>query len=205
MKVIITTSDLYHHLLPIFFKLYVREWNWPCELVGYKKPVMELPECCTWVSLGVQRGPKYFSDDLRPYFEKQDQFFIWIMEDTFLKGVDFKLLELSIKGLSKWIGKWCLTNESTRRDHRTMNTIYKSDLFEVAQDAKYRLSCQPAIWNREYLVASLKPGLSPWEWETQHPVNDGYDIVGFKENVVRHNEGVTKKDIHKLNLTGIEL
>lgn len=204
MKVIITTSDNYHHLLPIFFKLYVREWNWPCELVGYKKPVMELPSCCTWVSLGVQRGPKYFSDDLRPYFEKQDQYFIWIMEDTFLKTVKFRLnsfCNIPIAPYYKdWkIGRLCLSREGMNRPH----TI-KDDFWIADPSSKYRLSTQPSVWNRDFLLKYLTPGLSPWAFELQS-TDDDYIIMGPTENVIDHNEGVTKKDIHKLNLTGIQL
>lgn len=202
LKVIITTSDKYHHILPTFFKLYGREWGWPCELVGYQKPKMELPDYCSWHSLGVQRGPKFFSDDLRPYFEKQSQYFIWLFEDTLIKTVNSSLLQSAINS-TIWYpktGKFCLTNESMKREHHG-----EYNLFIVDQNAKYRLSSQPAIWNRDYLVNSLKPNLSPWEWEAQHQVNDGHEIFGFKENVIDHNEGVRKNNIHKLDLNGIEL
>jgi hypothetical protein len=202
IKVCITTSDSYHHLLSIFFKLYVREWNWPCELVGYKKPVMELPECCTWVSLGVQRGPKYFSDDLRPYFEKQDQYFIWLFEDSFIKSVDKERLPWLINWTGKeGVGRICLSNEGMNRDYRLVND---GDMWIARQDTKYRLSTQPSIWSRDFLLNYLKPGLDPWFFEKQETVDD-WTIMGPIKSIVTHNEGTTKKDIHKLNLEGITL
>jgi len=202
MKIIITTSDKYHHCLPIFFKLYNKFWGEPFELVGYKKPDMELPDNCTWVSLGEQRGPEYFTDDLKPYFEKQPEYFVWMMEDSFIKApVDKAKIErlLNLISFSNTIGKLCLTNESMKRGHNISGAF-----FWVSSDADYRLSSQPAIWNREFLVGSMKPGLTPWKWETQNPKNDRWKIVGFPENVVIHNEGVRKNDIYKLNLEGIE-
>lgn len=199
IKVIITTSDKYHHLLPIFFKLYVREWNWPCELVGYKKPVMELPECCTWVSLGVQRGPKYFSDDLRPYFEKQPDWFVWLFEDSFIKHVDRAALIWLMTFTYPDVGRICLSREGMNRKHKVIQNIWFAD-----PDTNYRISTQPSIWNKKFLLKYLTPGLTPWTFEKQQ-TKDSWQIIGPTENVVTHNEGTTKHDIHKLNLEGIEL
>lgn len=204
LKVIVTTSNAYHHLLPIFFKLYVREWNWPCELVGYDKPAMELPECCTWVSLGKQRGPKYFTTDLKPYFEKQDQWFIWLFEDSFIKSVNHDRLEIlseEIEAGKKYlnVGRFCLSNEGMNRPH-TKNI----ENWAAEPTSLYRLSTQPSIWNRDFLLHYMKPGLSPWDFEKQ-PTVDKWEIIGPVDSIVKHNEGVTKKDIHKLNLTGITL
>jgi hypothetical protein len=204
IKVVITTSDAYHHILPIFFKLYVREWNWPCELVGYKKPDMELPECCTWVSLGEQRGPKYFSDDLRPYFKKQDQYFVWLFEDSFIKSVDKERLEwLKDKCGNVWqfqpIGRICLSREGMNRPH-----VVNGEWWFADPKSLYRLSTQPSIWKRDFLLQYLTPGLTPWAFEKQETVDD-WAIMGPITSIVSHNEGVTKKDIHKLNLEGIVL
>jgi len=202
LPVVITTSDRYHHLLPIFFKLYVREWNWPCELVGYKKPKMELPACCTWVSLGEQRGPKYFSDDLRPYFERQNKWFVWLFEDSFIKSVDSKRLSDAIIKSQAWyvkIGRFCLSREGMNRPHRVHEDYWYADT-----TSKYRLSTQPSIWSRDFLLQYLKPGLSPWDFELQ-PTKDDWIIMGPTKSIVEHNEGTTKRDIHKLNLEGIEL
>lgn len=207
ITIIVTTSDNYHHCLPVFFKQYAKFWNEPFELVGYKKPDIKLPENCTWVSLGEQRGPQYFTDDLKPYFEKQPVCFVWMMEDSFIKTpVDSARVERLSYSIIKQmpfldrpqIGKVCLTNESIGRPHQ------KADgLFYVAQEADYRLSSQPAIWNRDFLVESMKPGLTPWKWETQNPKNDGWYIFGPIENVIEHNEGVRKNNIRELNLEGL--
>lgn len=204
IKVVITTSNAYHHLLPIFFRLYVREWNWPCELVGYDKPAMELPECCTWVSLGKQRGPKYFTSDLRPYFEKQDQWFIWLFEDSFVRSVNKERLTKALSWLkTEWqdaqVGRFCLSNEGMNRPH-----IVNGALWMAHPQSLYRLSTQPSIWNRDFLLQYMKPGMSPWDFEKQ-PTVDEWRIIGPVGSIVTHNEGVTKHDIHKLNLKGIEL
>lgn len=198
MKVIVTTSDAYHHCLPVFFKTYNRHWGDPFDLVGYKEPP-DLPENCTFVSLGKQRGPEYFSDDLAPYFAKQPLFFVWMMEDTFIKGFDRALFEYFAIDLFPNIGRFCLTNEGMKRPH-----FVHEKLYECPASSDYRLSTQPSIWNREFLLKYLTPGLTPWKFETQK-TRDRFMVIGPVANIMDHNEGVRKHDIHNLNLEGLEL
>lgn len=201
IPIIITTSDNYHHCLPVFFKCWERNWNVPIELVGYKKPE-NLPEYVTFVSLGEQRGPKFFSDDLAAYFRTQDQWFIWMMEDTFIKRVDFFELNHMKELMRPDVGRIGLTTDILKREH----TIYGVGDHSIAfahRNTKYRLSTQPSIWNRDFLLQYMTPGLSPWDFETQ-PTMDGWKIYGPTKNAVYHNEGVRRHDIHKLNLDGID-
>lgn len=198
MKIICTTSDNYHHCLPIFFEQYNKYWGDPFELVGYKKPEIELPENCTWVSLGEQRGPEYFGEDMRAYFEQQPDSFVWLMEDTFIKGFDREKFD-RIKTFArlKDIGRINLTIEGTKQKHKVSGQLIVND-----QDANYRLSTQPSIWNKSFLLKYLKPGLDPWQFEKQSAF-DSYVIIGPQENILEHNEGVRKHNIHELNLEGI--
>lgn len=204
MKIIVTTSNAYHHCVEIFIKLFNREWGNSFELVGYEKPAFKLPYNCSWVSLGEQRGPKFFSDDLRPYFEKQDQYFIWLFEDSFIRSVNHQQLRWLINQCETvWcksnIGRICLSREGMNREHVVNGKWWFAD-----PNSRYRLSTQPSIWNRDFLLQYLKPGLDPWFFEKQETV-DGWTIMGPIENIVTHNEGTTKHNIHKLNLEGIEL
>jgi len=205
MKVIVTTSDNYHHCLPIFFEQYKKHWNDPFELVGYKQPNVWPPKNCDFVSLGIQRGPNYFSDDLRPYFQRQPQFFVWMMEDTFIKSFNrngfndlVKLLLYCSDEETMNYGRINLTTEGMKREYRISGNLYYSH-----PASNYRLSTQPSIWNRDFLLKYLTPGLSPWKFETQD-TEDDYMVVGPVENVLTANEGVRKHDIYNLNLEGIE-
>jgi hypothetical protein len=195
MKICVTTSDRYHHILPVFFYLYNKYWGAPFELVGYKKPECELPDNCTWVSLGEQGDKNNWSTSLRAYFEQQPDEFIWLMEDTLLK----EPVDNNLCGAVAFTGKVCLTDDVIKREHR------KDDLIAIAHPAsRYRLSTQPSIWNKKYLLQYLTPGLSPWDFETLDPKNDGWDVIGFIDPPVKHNEGVRRHDIYKLNLDGMK-
>ncbi|MBL7738700.1 MAG: hypothetical protein JNK14_05735 [Chitinophagaceae bacterium] len=197
-KIIVTTSDFYHHCLPVFFKQYAKYWDDPFELVGYKMPDIELPGNCLFVSLGKQRGPDYFGEDMRRYFSQQPGWFVWMMEDTFIKGFNkFAFNEMEAL-CHQGIGRINLTTEGMKRGHYTGDHLYYVD-----QSAKYRLSTQPSIWNKEFLLKYMKPGLTPWKFETQE-TNDDYDVIGPLINIVDHNEGVRKHNINELNLEGID-
>ena len=194
MKIIITTSDKYHHLLPIFFYLYNKYWGEPFDLVGHAKPECELPDNCTWVSLGPQGSKQDWSNQIRPYFEQQPDWFVWMMEDTFLK----ELCILPIIIQSGNIGRIDLTKDIKSREHTKANEIIFAH-----PNSRYRLSTQPSVWCKHFLLKYLKPGLSPWDFETQDPKSDGWSVEGFIFQPVHHNEGVRRFDLYKLNLDGM--
>lgn len=196
MNVIISTSDRYAHCLPLFFYLYNKYWGEPAELVGYTKP--EIPDNFTFHSMGEDRGPKYWSTDLLEYFKDQPDFFVWMMEDTFIKGFDKDKFNFAWALTIPQIGRIDLTKDVQKRHHTTSleGIVY-------ALSDKYRQSTQPSIWNKEFLLMYLKEGMTPWEFETQ-PTQDAYQIVGLKDYPLFHNEGVNKRDIFKFDINGID-
>jgi hypothetical protein len=195
MKIIVTTSDNYHHILPVFFYLYNKYWGAPFELVGHAKPECELPDNCTWVSLGEQQGPKSWSTQLRPYFEQQPDWFVWMMEDTFLKG---PLNDENYTYQLQDTGRFDLVCDLMNREYTTNGV----NCF-AHPNSRYRLSTQPSIWNKQFLLQYLTPGLSPWDFETQDPKNDGWNILSMRHKLLHHNEGVRRFDTKKLNLDGM--
>lgn len=199
MKIIVTTSDKYHHLLPVFFYLYNKYWGEPFDLVGHAKPECELPANCTWVSLGDQTSPKDWSTQLRPYFEQQPDWFVWMMEDTLIKSkVTIHPYQLDCINYERFIGRADLTTDVMKRPHSQTAAC-----FLAHPKSRYRLSTQPSIWNKEFLLTYLKDGLSPWDFETQDPKEDGWNIICWNPPPVNHNEGVRRFDIHKLNIEGM--
>ena len=214
MKIIVSTSNSYHHLLKIFIYLFNKNWSntQEVEIVGYKKPDFELPSNFTFVSLGEQVGDaKNFTRDLRGYFAKQDEWFIWMMEDTFIRSVDRRILT-DVEFLTQLpitdLGRINLCSKAgIIQDHiEVKSSCFKEfpyQLIENTQTALYRLCTQPSLWNKNFLLQYMQEDMTPWEFETQPSFNDGWRIFSINEDVVLHNEGVTKWDIHKYNLSGI--
>ncbi len=210
MKIIVTTSDHYLHILPIFCYLFNKFWNpdQEVEIVGYKPPEKSLPNNFTFHSLGTQTDSnKDFSNDLIPYFDKQDRRFIWMMEDTFLKSsVRFDKLKVCKDiSVNAQVGRVSLTNVS----YKEYNLIYSFEADEftymLPQQSEYRLSTMPAIWKKDFLLQYLTRDMNPWEFECQLKVPDSWDVVALHKHSapVTHNEGVRRRDIYKYDLEGI--
>lgn len=195
MKIIVTTSDNYLHLIPIFTYLFNKYWGpVPVEVVGYKEP-HDMPINFTFHSMGKQGDVCEWSTDLRKYFEQQPEKFIWLMEDTIIRKVDTERIP---SYLLAGVGKICLTNDVSKRDHVIM--MDNDYLIKATQTSRYRLSTQPSIWNKEYLLQYLTPGLTPWQFETQDPMNDGWDVYGIIDPIIICNEGVRKHDPFTVDL-----
>lgn len=200
MKIIVTTSDKYHHIIPVFAYLFNKYWpNQKVELLGYAQPP-NLPENFTFVSMGTQGHKSDWSADLRDYFQLQDEWFIWMMEDTFIKRpVDVNQMNFAYALTLPGIGRIGLTKDIQNRQH----VITKEGMIYAHPNTKYRLSTQPSIWNRDFLLTYLKDGMDPWQFETQD-TKDDWNIVGLLDYPIVHNEGVTRHDIYKFNLDGMD-
>lgn len=208
MKIIVTTSDNYiNHLLPIFVYLFNNNFgsDHAVEVVGYTPPAFSLPPNFSFHSMGKQGSVHEFSNDLAKFFKTQPCWFIWMMEDTFIKEVDHEKLN-TLKELTNIpkAGRINITNAGRFQDHLSIGEIKGVKICENTQDAKYRLSTQPSMWNRYFLLQYMTKNLSPWAFECQPSINDNWRIFGPEDHVVSSNEGVTKHDIRKYNLDGIK-
>lgn len=211
MKICVTTSNAYAHIVPIFAYLFNKHWDSSrsVEIVGYDKPSVDLPANFSFHSMGVQSPDQQsFSRDLRKYFAEQDQFFIWCMEDCFIKRpINFHTLGV-LKELRrrKDVGRINLGREATKQDHVDYGTVCGYKVYENTPESLYRLSTQPSIWNREFALANMQNDLSPWEFECQSDwVRDKYHILGMGDDApVVYNEGVRKRNIHLYNFDGID-
>lgn len=205
-KIVVTTSDKYHHILPMFFHLFNKFWGEETEfdLVGYKIPEMELPKNCVFVSRGVQpERLDQWGTTLREYFSKQPDYFIWMMEDTFIyHTVNHYVLWLCKDVVTdKRVGRIALSDYSIDQYTNDYSTISGVKLFRTNELSKYNLSTQIALWNKDYLLRYLKNDMTPWEFESQRKHIDGFMNVCFEKEYcpVIHNEGVRVRDIYKFN------
>lgn len=205
IKVCVTTSNSYLHLIPVFCYFFNRYWNAEQEvtILGYSQPKCELPANFKFVSMGVQGPVTEWSTDKRKYFESiEDDWFILMMEDAFVRRADVDMITNTYKYLQdNWnsVGRCDLTKDIQNRPHVVVDN---SVVVRAKQDTNYRVSLQPSIWYRPYLLKYLTPGLSPWAMEKQEARNDGWNIIGLLHPPLRVNEGVRKDNIHKLDLNG---
>ena len=204
IKIYISTSDNYHHCLQPFAYLFNKFWSSDREVnfIGYKKPNFKLPSNFNFISLGVQRGPKYYAEDLRTFFETIDEsHFIYTMEDQFiLDYVDLNMMNDLTKHLKNdKVGRICLTNSIFQKTHegkRYQN--FDRNIIELTQDSNWRITCEWSLWKKEYMLKYLQKQMTPWEFERQsfsEAMNDGYHVIGFNEDrvLIHHAEAIRAK------------
>jgi hypothetical protein len=203
MRVIVTTSNKYLHLIPVFTYLFNKYWSSEQEvtILGYDKPKCELPANFTFHSMGKQGDVSEWSTDLRKYFKQMpDWHFIWLMEDTLIKSVNIEGIERAYFLIKSnfYTGRFDLTKDIQKRAHQ----LGDSGIIRAGNDTTYKLSTQPSIWNKRFLMNYLTDGLTPWAFEKQDKISPGWSIKGLDPYPVKHNEGVRKSDPHKLDLNG---
>ena len=200
-KFIVTTSDKYLHLIPVFTYLFNKYFNNEQEvtILGYQFPKGELPENFTFHSMGVHGPVNEWSTDLRKYFESiPDEHLIWFMEDQLIRSFNEDYFNMACSLMYPGIGRIDLTNDTSKREH----TKDQFGVLWAHPRTRYRLSTQVSIWNKEFLLTYLTDGQNPWQFEVQDAFDDKWAIVGLEYPPLRVNEGVRKFDPNKLDLNG---
>jgi hypothetical protein len=198
MKILVSTSDKYSHLLVPYTTLFNKYWpGQEVTFLGYDDSSLpKLPDNFNFVSLGKQDNSSW-SSPLIPYIDSlEDEHFIFTMEDMVLVDhVDvekMKLLENEIisGNAEKVILETCLNIYSTE---------YKPGIAQIKPDAPYRTTLIPCIWKKDYFLKYLKPNFSAWDFEIENMLEskkDGANIIspsGWIENNVFKTANVYKK------------
>lgn len=202
IKIFITTSDRYAHILPVFCYLFNKYWpEQEATILGYDVPQITLPDNFTFHSMGKQGDVSEWSTDLRRYFEAQpDQHVCWLMEDCFIKQpVNEDNMLMAYACMMPGVGRIGLNKDIVNRPHTVDN-----GMLLAAPDSRYRLSTQPSIWSKDFLLQYLTGGLTPWQFETQDAFDETWHVVGLQEPAIVCNEGVRRQDIYALDLNGMD-
>ena len=190
--ILIATSDNYLPLLKPFCYLFNEFWSdkQSVTFLGYKKPKFKLPKNFHFVSLGEQRGVKYWSNDIKKYLLSIDcEHFIYTAEDMFLaRKVDFKALASLLNIVKKYKlspTRIALGNAIANQAHNIFLQTPEYEFIIQNQVSQYRLSLQWSIWKKEYFIKHLHDNFSQWDYEIknmQSVCNDGKTIIGLKDN-----------------------
>ncbi len=208
MRIILTTSDKYRHLVQscgTWLNMY-----WPgnrVTVLGFKEP-QELPENFDFVSMGEQED--YGTDWTTPVRGAIDELapdrFILMLEDYFLTH---PVMANEIKPLFnrpfRDAEKIDLSGDRAQFPHGPVKLgdidiviSGRNRLIESSQTARYRSSLQMAIWSKEYFLKLCVPGRNIWEFELigeKEAMNDGARILGTEIPLVRYRNVVLKGKI----------
>ena len=187
LKLYIPTCDSYLWLIKPFMYLFNKFGPESMQVIylGYNPPTFELPDNCSFVSLGKDDDIKNWSKDLNRYFSSiDDEYIIMTMDDAFLvDSTNMDLYNKMIKYLELTknnVGRIGLERDLATRPHHYYDTIDGTDLVVASNVAENRISCRWSIWKTEYILQFLTEGRTPWTFEsegTKQSINDGYDII----------------------------
>ena len=190
LGIYVWTSDKNIACLPTWAYLFNKFWPYktPVRVLGYSRPTFELPENFEFISLGKQRGPKFWSDDMISYYSScEHDYFYAMWEDGFIIDyVNEEILKLAIKiaflNPKNKFFRFNLSLDTHRRPHSVIKTYENYELILANQYSQYRQSTNHSIWSKEKFLNKLKKNQSPWEFELDNKsaINDGLMIFATK-------------------------
>ena len=173
-KIFIPCCDASLPIIKINSYLFQRFWpEAKVVYLGFSKPEFALySDNHEFISMAPEQigGPsnwtKYIHDTL---VDIKDNIIMFSIDDYLLcKKPNLEMLEIAYKLISKnkKIGRFDLTFDSQVEGNILPVTKIKDyNVFLKHPDAPYRISTQPALWNREYLLKFLSNNWSPWQFE----------------------------------------
>ena len=171
---------------------------WPYEVtvnvLGYDEPDFDLPNNYNYISLGKQRGLKYWSNDMMDYFGQcDDDLFYLTFEDAFIvHPIHKEILEFSYEFCEANFDnllRFNLTADLQTRRHNILHSYDEFDLIEAQQDEIFRLALNHSIWNRNNFLKKLNRNESPHFFENPskpNSKNDGLGVYGTKRKYALH-------------------
>ena len=190
MNVYISTCNKNLNLVQPFAFLFNKFWSDEINVfvLGYEKPSFKLPKNFNFISIGVNDNVGNWSTDLKNYFESiDDKYFYFTLEDMWLVDyVDIPTINKFEKFIKQdKVGRINVTRDTCTRPNIHYDYIDDKEIVEANQNAEYRISTWWSLWDKDYLLKYLTPGLTPWQFEIKgslRAMNDGHHILCMKGN-----------------------
>jgi|ETNmetMinimDraft_9_1059917.scaffolds.fasta_scaffold88829_2 hypothetical protein len=196
LPVYIMTSNKTMRALQASSYLFNKFWPYETQVnvLGYNLPDFDLPKNYNYISLGVQRGINYWSDDMIDFFTKcEDDLFYLTFEDAFIvHSINKELLEYAYEFCQNNMEnllRFNLTAELQSRSHDIIEKYEDFDLIESKQHEIFRLALNHSIWNRKQFLNKLKRNENPHFFESpnkHNSKNDGLGVYGLKRKYILH-------------------
>lgn len=184
MKIYVTTSDKYVYMIPTYAYLFNKYWpNQDVNVLCFNLPSQPLPSNFTAVSLGKQNhfAPRDWSGPLRNFLVNcPEEYFVFTLEDELLLGpVDQHKIDILEKEVREGRAQKAIIHNLC---NRMCTEKYMDDIWLIPQNMRYRLTLHPSIWNKNYLLKYLTPGMMPQRFELAKDAaaqNDGAVIISY--------------------------
>ncbi len=191
VTVYMTTYDASAFMIKPATYLFNKYWglDQPVRLLGYSKPKHKLPDNFKFISMG--RDPKhadlwtrYIHDTLKKIVD--DKFLVHILDDQL--ATDY--LDLDI--FSDLLGRMQADKTIVRcglgfgpsirtYSYKIIDSNKEYDVYELNQDADYRVAGQCTLWRTDYFLRCLDNDWNAWKFElinSEKAKNDGNRVLG---------------------------
>ncbi len=183
-NIYIITCDKTNWVLKITIPLLEKYWTAPktVKILGFSKPDVELPEGYTFISMRPQQlSVDDWSVDIYNVMKEDSSEFIIFSLDDFLPldYVNPDILDLYYKKMQedKNIVRCAIGSDMQFLPHFVAEKGNEYDIIELYQFSPYRITTQPSIWRKEYLLKHLRQSKSPWHFETAISPADGNRMI----------------------------
>lgn len=199
IRVFVYTCDNYLWCLKPFAYLFGTYWSELQDVIvgGFTHPQFPLPGNFRFHQIDKRPYPKEkWSDGLIKFLgDFHDDVIVLMLEDYLLNrtvdcGGVATLADYMRQDKNGDVVRFDLTMDRLSEFAKNVRDVEgwgHYDVITCDSDSMYNMSLQVSIWNRRNLLSLLKPGMNPWEVETQTDmVNQPYRVLGSRQNPVRY-------------------
>lgn len=187
MKVYLITSNKYTlKVCPINIHFLNKYWkNIDITIVGYEDvdKLENLPNNVKVANMGIQEDfGNTWTTALIPFFENvPEEYFVTILDDYILMNPvdESKIATIEEQFKFKRVQKAMIGGGIPL----SSASEYTENLLIFNQNIPYRTSLHPSIWDKQYFLKYLKPGMTAWDFELKNDAiarNDKAKIINYK-------------------------
>lgn len=171
LPIYIATCDKTANILPALG--YCMNRFWPgnsVHILGNTFPKAYLPENFHFHNIGKMVPADEWSTPIRAFLEEHaPEWFIFGLDDMLpCFNVDRKAFEVMTDLIGPDVGRIGLV--WSKRYQHPRNVVM------LRPDADYRATTQYSIWNKQWLLDIMTPGMSPWKFEKPGPRGDSAKV-----------------------------
>ena len=222
-KIIMPICDETIFTLKMSSFLFDKYWpnNTKIDVLGFTKPDFKISDKMTFISLDnyQKEGSKGWSKYILKHLKTiEDEEIILTLEDFFPTSKPNLNLINKVAILvenSKNIGRFDLTYDSyIYGDFKILNEINTLKILSKEKFSNYRISTQPSLWNKDFLMKILSQTTSPWDFEINGTkMSNQYDkqILAFGDETYKnfptywiHKGAVSRQHPGKINVLGLD-
>lgn len=200
--VLILSADPHAWLIPAVCHQLNKHWQpRPPVIVAGFTPIPKLPMWAEWLKIGdfFDYPVTRWSDGLAVAAEQMPERFILLLDDyLILRRVDTVAIDIItdyMQGHNDILRFDLCTDRLYNKHAVEAGALGRLDLIETKPGADYQLSTQPSMFDRDKLLALIKPNESPWQFElngSERANATGWRVVGTRQAPVRCKIAVNK-------------